>query len=224
MRVLVVEDEPRLAEALRAGLTETGYLVDIARDGIKGIGMGATGDYDVVILDWLIPGRDGLEVCRELRHRGVGAAIIMLTARDTLNDKVQGLDSGADDYITKPFEFPELLARVRSQFRRTQNSRRRVITVADLEVDTVSREVRRGGQTIQLTSKEYSLLEYLAYNAGRVLTRDQILCHVWPSGYDGFSNTVDVFIRYLRRKIDDGHTAKIIHTVIGTGYTLRAQR
>jgi len=224
MRVLVVEDEPRLAQVLQEGLAEAGYMVDIARDGLEGASMGATGQYDVIVLDWMLPGRSGLDVCRDLRHRSVGSAVIMLTARDTLNDKVQGLDCGADDYITKPFEFPELLARVRSQFRRTQSSRRRVITVADLEVDTVAREVRRGGQAIQLTSKEYSLLEYLAYNAGRVLTRDQILCHVWPSGYDGFSNTVDVFIRYLRRKIDDGRTTTLIHTVIGPGYTLRAQR
>jgi DNA-binding response OmpR family regulator len=226
MKILIVEDERRLAQVLADGLREAGYVVDVAHDGEKGetLAVGAHavgGGYDVVLLDLMLPRRDGLEVCRRLRDRRVDSAVLMLTARDTLEDKVAGLDCGADDYLTKPFEFPELLARVRSLLRRASRSRSRVLTVADLELDTGTREVRRAGERVPLTAKEYALLEYLAYNAGRVLTRDQILAHVWPSDYEGCSNTVDVFIRYLRRKIDEGREPKLIHTVIGLGYTLK---
>lgn len=221
MKLLIVEDERRLAGVLAEGLVEAGYIVDVAHDGDAGEALALTGDYDVVVLDLMLPKRSGFDVCRELRRRRVGTAILMLTARDTLEDKVAGLDCGADDYLTKPFQFPELLARVRSLLRRASRSRSRILQVADLEIDTGTHEVRRAGQPVQLTTKEYALLEYLAYNAGRILTRDQILAHVWPSDYDGYSNTVDVFIRYLRRKIDEGHEAKLIHTAIGIGYTLR---
>ncbi len=222
MKLLVVEDERRLAQIVAEGLREAGYMVDVALDGEQGQALAQRGQYDVIILDLMLPRRDGLEVCRELRRRQIDTAVLMLTARDTLEDKVRGLDCGADDYLTKPFEFPELLARVRSLLRRSTRGRSQVLTVADLEIDTAMHEVRRAGQRIRLTAKEYALLEYLAYNAGRVLTRDQILAHVWPSDYDGFSNTVDVFIRYLRRKIDDGREPKLIQTVIGSGYTLKA--
>jgi DNA-binding response OmpR family regulator len=222
VKLLVVEDERRLAQILAEGLREAGYLVDVAHDGEEGEALAVAGEYDVVILDLMLPRRDGLEVCRALRRKRIDAAILMLTARDTLEDKVRGLDHGADDYLTKPFEFPELLARVRSLLRRASRSRSRVLTVADLEVDTDTHEVRRAGQPVRLTAKEYALLEYLAYNTGRVLTRDQILTHVWPADFDGFSNTVDVFIRYLRRKIDDGHEPKLIQTVINLGYTLKS--
>jgi DNA-binding response OmpR family regulator len=221
MKLLVVEDERRLAGILKEGLGEAGYIVDVALDGEQGQALALTGEYDVILLDVMLPGRDGVDVCREIRRRQIDVAILMLTARDTLEDKVRGLDCGADDYLTKPFEFPELLARVRSLLRRSTRSRSQVLKVADLEIDIATHEVRRAGERIRLTAKEYALLEYLAYNAGRVLTRDQILAHVWPSDFDGFSNTVDVFIRYLRRKIDDGHTQKLIQTVIGSGYTLK---
>ena len=222
MKLLVVEDERRLAQILAEGLREAGYLVEVAFDGVEGQALALTGEFDVIILDLMLPRRDGLEICRELRRRQVDSAILMLTARDAVEDKVRGLDCGADDYLTKPFAFPEFLARVRSLLRRGVRARSQVLTVADLEVDTVRREVRRAGQPIRLTAKEYAVLEYLTHNAGRVLTRDQILAHVWPSDYDGYSNTVDVFIRYLRRKIDDGREPKLIQTVIGSGYTLRA--
>jgi two-component system, OmpR family, copper resistance phosphate regulon response regulator CusR len=222
MKLLVVEDERRLAQILAEGLREAGYLVQVAFDGMEGLALALTGDFDGIVLDIMLPHRDGLQICRELRRRQVDAAILMLTARDAVEDKVRGLDCGADDYLTKPFAFPEFLARVRSLLRRGVRSRSQVLTIADLEVDTVRREVRRGGQPIRLTAKEYAVLEYLTHNAGRVLTRDQILAHVWPSNYDGYSNTVDVFIRYLRRKIDDGREPKLIQTVIGSGYTLKA--
>jgi DNA-binding response OmpR family regulator len=222
MKLLVVEDERRLAQVLVEGLREAGYVTDAARDGDAGQALALAGDYDVIILDLMLPRRDGLEVCRELRRRRVDSSVLMLTARDTLEDKVRGLDCGADDYLTKPFQFPELLARVRSLLRRASRSRSRVLTVADLEIDTHTHEVQRAGQRIRLTAKEYALLEYLAYNVGRVLTRDQILTHVWPADYEGYSNVVDVFIRYLRRKIDDGREARLIQTVINGGYTLKA--
>jgi DNA-binding response OmpR family regulator len=222
MKLLVVEDERRLADVLAVGLREAGYTVDVALDGNEGLALALTGEYDVLILDWMLPRRDGLELCREVRRREIDSAVLMLTARDTLEDKIQGLDCGADDYLTKPFQFPELLARVRSLLRRSSRARGRVLTVADLEIDTVRREARRAGQPIQLTAREYQVLEYLAYNAGRVLTRDQILAHVWPSDFEGYSNTVDVFIRYLRRKIDDPFERKLIQTVIGLGYSLKA--
>lgn len=221
MKLLVVEDERRLAQVVADGLREAGYGVDVALDGERGLAQALSGDYDVLLLDVMLPGRSGLEICREVRRRQIDTAVLMITARDTLADKVLGLDCGADDYLTKPFEFPELLARVRSLLRRSTRSRARRLQVADLEIDTATHEVRRAGQPVRLTVKEYALLEYLAYNAGRVLTRDQILAHVWPSDYEGFSNTVDVFIRYLRRKIDDGHEPKLIRTVIGAGYTLK---
>jgi DNA-binding response OmpR family regulator len=221
MKLLVVEDEWRLAQVLADGLREAGYVVDVALDGKEGEQLALTGGYDVVLLDLMLPRRDGLEVCRELRRRRVDSAVLMLTARDTLEDKVEGLDVGADDYLTKPFQFPELLARVRSLLRRGSRQRSHLLSLADLEIDTRTHEVRRAGERVRLTTKEYALLEYLAYNAGRVLTRDQILNHVWPSDYEGYSNTVDVFIRYLRRKIDDPYEPKLIQTIIGLGYTLK---
>jgi DNA-binding response OmpR family regulator len=221
MKLLVVEDERRLAQVLADGLREAGYVVDVALDGEEGEELALTGGYDVILLDLMLPRRDGLDVCRELRRHRVDSAVLMLTARDTLEDKVEGLDVGADDYLTKPFQFPELLARVRSLLRRGSRQRSHLLSLADLEIDTQTHEVRREGERVRLTTKEYALLEYLAYNAGRVLTRDQILNHVWPSDYEGYSNTVDVFIRYLRRKIDDPYEPKLIQTVIGLGYTLK---
>jgi DNA-binding response OmpR family regulator len=222
MKLLVVEDERRLAQILAEGLREAGYLVEVAFDGVEGQAKALTGEFDGIILDLMLPRRDGVEICRELRRRQVDSAILMLTARDTVEDKVRGLDCGADDYLTKPFAFSEFLARVRSLLRRGVRGRSRILTVADLEIDTARHEVRRAGEPIRLTAKEYAVLEYMVHNAGRVLTRDQILAHVWPADYDGYSNTVDVFIRYLRRKIDEGREPKLIQTVIGAGYTLKA--
>src|SRR5437763_1499498 len=171
MKLLVVEDERRLAQVLAEGLREAGYVTDVALDGEEGQALALAGDYDVIILDLMLPRRDGLEICGALRRQRVASAVLMLTARDTLEDKVRGLDCGADDYLTKPFQFPELLARVRSLLRRASRSRSRVLTVADLELDTLTHEVRRGGEPVHLTAREYALLEYLVYNTGRVLTR-----------------------------------------------------
>lgn len=223
MKLLIAEDEVALAEALASALRGAGYQVDTCHDGEEAQMLASGEAYDLILLDVMLPLRDGIQVCRELRERGCATPVLMLTARDAVADKVKGLDCGADDYLTKPFEYPELLARIRSLLRRAKQSPNSVLRVADLEVDTLRREARRGGERISLTAREYALLEFLAYNAGRVVSRDQILAHVWPSDYEGYSNTVDVFVRYLRRKIDEGRTPRLIQTVVGLGYTLRPQ-
>jgi DNA-binding response OmpR family regulator len=221
VRVLVVEDEPRMAHALRRGLTADGFTVEVATDGATGLELARHEDFDAVLLDVMLPRLSGYDVVRALRAERNWVPVLMVSAKDGEHDQADGLDCGADDYLTKPFAFAELLARVRSLFRRASRSRSRILTVGGLELDTATHEVRRDGEPVSLTAKEYALLEYLAYNAGRVLTRDQILDHVWPTSYEGASNTVDVFIRYLRRKIDDGRDAKLIQTVFGVGYTLK---
>lgn len=222
MRILIVEDEARLATVLRRGLQEQGYAVDIAANGDDGLHLAEQEPYDLVLLDVLLPGLDGFTVCRRLRAARRAMPILMLTARDAIDDRVAGLDSGADDYLVKPFAFRELLARVRALLRRDVLARDPVLKVADLEIDTVSHEVRRGGRPIELTSKEYAVLEYFVRHPNRVLTRAQIAEHVWDYDFVAMSNVVDVYVGYLRRKLADQGEARLLQTVRGTGYKLRA--
>jgi len=222
MRLLVVEDEHRLAEVLRQGLTEQGYAVDLAYDGETGLGLAELEPYDLLILDVMLPGLDGLAVCRRLRAGGRHLPVLLLTARDAVDDRVAGLDSGADDYLSKPFAFRELLARVRALLRREGRSREPVLRAGDLTLDPATREVRRGGRAIELTSKEYAVLEYLLHHPNRVLTRTQIAEHVWDYDFVAMSNVIDVYIRSLRRKLDDDGATRLLHTVRGTGYQLRS--
>jgi two-component system copper resistance phosphate regulon response regulator CusR len=220
MRILLVEDDSRIARFVSQALREQAYAVDATADGEDALYKASVNDYDAVILDLLIPGRDGFEVCRELRASGSSVPVIMLTARDAVPDRVAGLDSGADDYLTKPFEVAELLARLRALLRRGLAVRPALLTVADLRIDTRAHAVTRAGRGIELTAKEYALLEYLARERGRVLTRAEIAEHVWDENFDPFSNLIDVNINRLRRKIDDGFAPRLIHTRRGEGYML----
>jgi len=222
MRILVVEDESTIADFLVRGLSEQGYAVDLAHDGQDALDQLGTVMPDVLILDVMLPRIDGIEVCRRLRAGGHKTPILMLTARDAVEDRVRGLDTGADDYLVKPFAFSELVARVRALSRREPEATMPVLRLADLELDTTTREVRRGSYVIDLTSKEYALLEYLMRNPNRVLTRTMITERVW--NYDAFNvaNVIDVYIGHLRRKIDDGHSLKLIRTVRGAGYKIAA--
>jgi two-component system, OmpR family, copper resistance phosphate regulon response regulator CusR len=220
MRILVVEDETAIAAFVRQGLTEAGYAVDLAGDGGEALEWAAIAPYDVIVLDVMLPGIDGLAVCAELRRRRMPTPILMLTARDAIEDRVAGLDCGADDYLVKPFAFAELLARIRALLRREPAMKGTVLQVADLAMDTVSREVRRGDQPITLTSKEYSLLELLMRHPNQTLTRTAIAEHVWDYDFDNLTNIIDVHIFTLRRKIDDPWDVKLIHTVRGVGYRL----
>jgi DNA-binding response OmpR family regulator len=221
MRILVVEDEARLAAVLRRGLQEQGYAVDVAHDGEEGLRLAEQEDYDLVLLDVLLPVLDGLSVCRSLRAARRPMPILMLTARDAIDDRVAGLDSGADDYLVKPFAFRELLARVRALLRRELLARDPVLRVADLEVNTVTHEVRRAGRPVELTSKEYTVLEYFVRNPNHVLTRTQIAEHVWDYDFVAMSNVVDVYVGYLRRKLADHREPRLLQTVRGAGYRLR---
>jgi heavy metal response regulator len=220
MRILVVEDEEAIAAFLRQGLTEAGYAVDLAVDGAEALHWAAIAAYDAILLDVMLPEQDGLAVCAELRRRGVRTPVLMLTARDTIGDRVHGLDSGADDYLVKPFAFAELLARIRALLRREPALKGTVLQVADLTLDSVSREVRRGGLVITLTTKEYSLLEFLMRHPNQSLTRTTIAEHVWDYDFDNLTNIIDVHVFALRRKLDDGHEVKLLHTVRGVGYRL----
>ncbi len=222
MRVLVVEDEHRIANSIKKGLEQERYAVDVAYNGIDGFDLASTGDYDVVVLDLLIPGMNGLEVCRKLREEGKHIPILILTAKGQTQDKVIGLDSGADDYLTKPFSFKELLARIRALIRRPRNSLPTVLTVEDLQLDTQNFEVKRGKQKIQLSNKEFSFLEYLMRHARQILTKEQIISHVWDYDADILPNTVEVYIRNLRHKIDLPFKDKkaLLHTVRGFGYKI----
>jgi heavy metal response regulator len=222
MRVLVVEDDLRIAEFIRKGLEEEGHAVDVAHDGDEALDWPAVVDFDAIVLDVMLPGRDGIEVCRTLRTRGVRTPILMLTARDTVDDRVAGLDSGADDYLVKPFAFAELLARLRALLRREPVLLGTMLEVADLSLDTVTRQVSRAGTAVSLTNKEYALLEYLMRHPNQVLTRTMIAEHVWNFDFDTGTNVIDVHIRYLRRKIDDPHDLKLIQTVRGAGYRISA--
>ena len=221
MRLLLIEDDEIIAELVRSGLEEARFHVDVASDGERGLQLAQGGEYGLVILDLMLPGRDGMQVCQGLRNRRNTVPILMLTARDAVEDRVKGLEAGADDYLPKPFDFTELLARVRALLRRDKIHKTGVIRVADLEIDTTAARVRRAGQEVHLTPREYSLLEALALNEGRVLTRDVIQDRVWMDD-ESASNTVNVHVALLRKKIDADHPIKLIHTVHGFGYMLRA--
>ncbi len=222
MRILVVEDDRKVAEFIRKGFTEEGYAVDVAVDGETGLAMALDRLHDVLILDIMLPGRSGLQVVRDLRQAQVRTPVLLLTARDAVEDKVQGLDAGADDYLTKPFAFAELLARVRALLRRGADARLPVLQVADLVLDPATRTVQRGGERVALTNREFALLEYLMRNRGRVLTRTMIAEHVWDYSFDSSTNVIDVYVNYLRKKIDAGREPKLLHTVRGVGYVLKA--
>ena len=222
MRVLVVEDEPKMAELLKRGLEREGHAVDTVATGANAIWSATEVDYDAIVLDLMIPAPDGFEVCRELRRRERWTPVLILTARDAVDDRVKGLDAGADDYLTKPFAFAELFARVRSITRREPSARPTTLNVADLELDPATHEVRRGESMIELSPTEYALLEYFMRHPGQVLSRAQILEHVWDFAYDGTSNVVDVYVRYLREKIDRPFGIESLRTVRGAGYVLRS--
>ncbi len=222
MKILVVEDEAKIALFIKRGLKEEGFAVDTAGDGEEGHFLASTNDYDLIILDVVLPKMDGYHLCETLRKEGTKAPIIMLSVRDELKDKVQGLDRGADDYLTKPFEFEELLARVRAHLRKQKNGAPKRYEVDDLTLDLATQEARRGKKSISLTAREFSLLEYLMGHAGQVVSRTMLVEHVWDSRFDPTSNVIDVYINYLRAKIDDGSSAKLIHTVRGRGYVLKA--
>jgi two-component system copper resistance phosphate regulon response regulator CusR len=222
MRILVVEDEPTAATVLAKGLREHAYAVDIANDGGAALEQAAINQYDLLIVDVLLPGIDGFEVCRRLRADGASVPLLMLTALGRLDDRVEGLDAGADDYLPKPYHFKELLARVRALLRRGPALASAVLSVRDLAIDTRARRVERAGRLIQLTTKEYSLLEYLAKRQGEVVGRADIGEHVWDDSFDPMSNLIEVYIQRLRRKVDDGSEVKLIHTRRGAGYTLDA--
>lgn len=222
MRILVVEDEHRIANSIKKGLEQERYAVDVAYNGTDGFDLASTEDYDLIILDLMLPGIDGLTICKELRKKHLHTPILILTAKGQIQDKVEGLDSGADDYLTKPFSFEELLARVRALIRRPKNSLGTVLTVVDLQLNTKSYEVKRDGKIIQLSSKEFSLLEYLLRHSNQILTKEQIISHVWDYEADILPNTVEVYIRNLRNKIDRPFKNKkpLIQTVRGFGYKI----
>ena len=218
MRLLLVEDDSRIACFVAKGLREQAYAVDIAGTGDDALYQAEINTYDLIILDVMIPGRDGFEVCKALRKSGLRTPILMLTARDGVDDRIKGLDQGADDYLTKPFEFGELLARLRALLRRSSELRPPQITVADLVIDTAAQTAARGGRKISLTTKEFALLEYLARNVGRVIGRAEIAEHVWDETFDPFSNLIEVYVNRLRGKVDSGAGAHLIHTRRGAGY------
>jgi two-component system copper resistance phosphate regulon response regulator CusR len=222
MRILLVEDESRVAGFIARGLREQAYAVDIAADGEQALYQAAINQYDFVILDVMLPVKNGHAVCRELRASGFAAPILMLTARDAIDDRVAGLDAGADDYLVKPFDFKELLARLRALARRPHQVRPQVLRIADLALDTASHTVQRGGRPVSLTAKEYALLEFLLRNSGRVVGREEIAEHVWDEAFDPLSNIIDVYIKRLRSKLDSGEAARLIHTRRGEGYVLAA--
>jgi heavy metal response regulator len=223
MRLLVVEDEKKVAGFIKKGLEEEGYAVDLVSDGREGLWMALDGVYDLILLDINLPGMDGLEVLRELRKKELRTPVLLLTVRATIEDKVIGLDTGADDYLTKPFAFQELLARVRALLRRRVEAEPPLLQVADLTLDPARRVVFRGQEKIDLTTKEFALLDYFMRNVGRVLTRTMIAEHVWDYDFDPMTNVIDVYVNYLRKKIDAGREPKLIHTVRGAGYVLQVE-
>jgi DNA-binding response OmpR family regulator len=218
-----VEDENAIAQFISQGLREANYVVDTARNGLEGLDYAQSVEYDLLILDVMLPGISGLKLLKQLRTKGMVTPVLLLTARDSVEDRVDGLDAGADDYLTKPFAFPELLARVRALLRRPPLQTGNVLSFADLEMDTLTREVRRAGQLIDLSQREYTLLNYLLRHPRQVLTRTQIAEHIWNFDYANDSNVVDVYVGYLRRKIDKGFSRQLIQTVRGVGYRLSAE-
>lgn len=220
MRVLLIEDDVTIARLLKEGLEDESYAVDVANDGSEGYRTAVADDYDVIILDIMLPGMNGYEVCRALRNDGNKTPILMLTARDTERDIVEGLDTGADDYLAKPFSFDVLLARIRALLRRPNEKLEEILQVGDLKLDPSSKKVTRASQEINLTAKEYGVLEYLMRNKGKVLSKEQIISHVWDFDADVLPNNVELFIMFLRRKIDKPFKSKLIHTVSGFGYKL----
>jgi two-component system copper resistance phosphate regulon response regulator CusR len=221
MRILVVEDDPRIAGFIKKGLTEEQYAVDVCYDGQDGAFWATANDYDVIILDIMLPKKDGISLCKELRAQGMTTPILMLTAKDTVEDKIRGLDVGADDYLPKPFSFGELLARIRALLRRSQHYKTQTLQIADLEFDPVAHKVTRASQEITLTGKEYALLEYLLRNQGRVMTETNIVEHVWDMNYEPGTNVVNVYIHHLRSKIDKDFATQLIHTIRGVGYVMK---
>jgi len=221
MKILLVEDEKKVASFIKRGLEEEHFTVDVAYDGESGEFMALTSEYDLIILDILLPKKNGFEVLKSLRANGIQTPILILTAKGSIDDKVEGLNSGADDYLTKPFAFAELIARIRSLLRRTSSEKSNIIKVADLELDTVKHIAKRGEKIIELTAREYSLLEYFMRNKGRVLTRTMIAEHIWDYHFDTGSNIIDVYVRRLRKKIDEGFPKKLIRTIRGVGYIIK---
>ena len=221
MRILLVEDEIKIASFIARGLKEEDYVVDIAGDGQEALFQAEINTYDLIILDVILPLKDGISVCRELRNKGINVPILMLTSKDRVRDKVLGLNSGADDYLAKPFAFEELLARISALLRRENKDKTGIIRVGDLEMDKLKHRVARAEKEIKLTSKEFALLEYLMVNASSVVTRTMISEHVWHEDFDSFTNVIDVYMNFLRKKIDKGHKKKLIHTIHGKGYLLR---
>ena len=223
MRILVIEDEAKVASFIRRALEEESYAVDVCDDGANGLDLARAGCYDLIILDLMLPGMPGLGVLHALRKEQIVVPVLILTARSELDQKVKGLDAGADDYLTKPFAIEELVARVRALLRRGSGEAGGTLQVDDLILNPATREVTRGGARVELTAKEYALLEYLMRHAGRVLTRPMIAEHVWDHDFDTFTNVIDVYVNYLRNKIDRGQERKLIQTVRGSGYTLKAE-
>lgn len=223
MRILIVEDEKKVASFIKKGLEEESFSVDAAYDGVEGEYLIMTNDYDCILLDIMLPKKDGLTLLREVRAKKIFVPVIMLTARDTTHDITEALNAGCDDYLRKPFAFEELVARVRALIRRASAEKSSVIEIDDLQLEPATRDVQRGGKKIELTSKEFALLEYLMRNSGRVLSRTIISEHVWDLHFDSGTNIVDVYINYLRNKIDKGFKRKLIHTSRGMGYVLKVQ-
>jgi len=221
MRIILIEDEKKVSDFIKRGLKEEGYSVDVVYDGEEGYFQATSDEYDVIILDLMLPKMDGIALCKKLRAEKVTTPILMLTAKDSVNDKVTGLDSGANDYLTKPFSFEELLARIRALLRKSETATPTKLQIGDLILDLLTHKVTRAGKEIILTNKEYALLEYLMRNAGSIVTRTMISEHVWDINFDTFTNVIDVYVNYLRNKIDKGDKKKLIHTVRGRGYTIR---
>ncbi len=222
MRFLIVEDELKMARALRRGLEREGHAVEVASDGEDGLHLARASEFDVIVLDVMLPVRDGFSVCRELRAAGVWTPVLMLTARDAVEDRIRGLDAGADDYLVKPFAFGELLARLRALIRRGPSDRPPVLEVGDVLLDPAAHTVARAGVAVELTTREFALLEFLMRHAGEAVSRTRILEQVWDVNYDGFSNVVDVYVGYLRRKLEEPFDRSLIRTVRGVGYALES--